>query len=339
MIDSPNGRFKVTSKEGTIYDVSIGYDNNLEKIKHYKKNDDKLIEEVSSVGFTYDSLMSVIENKTLYEGDYDKQIFTGDDLVVLNDSCRYIDNYIKVYSNDDEYLPSEINLEKTNYTVKYKDETFYIVCKRAETLSASRLMKKISDGYYEEFSTITEDTIIEEVFGNVNINDLVGGNNFSFYSHYAGGKVSYGNLISDYKNGLLEPVRDLDLTKTININNGDYLTVQHDGVIHNVIYNGSNVITIGELIGDLDSLDKFNPSNLKEFRHIGLYIFGSTDCEKWGFIGGVERSGKNMRDILTKIERMSVKYIKLVFVGNISDKSHIDSIEMQASRKYNNKIR
>ena len=78
------------------------------------------------------------------------------------------------------------------------------------------------------------------------------------------------------------------------------------------------------------------------YRNTHAEFFGYCDTYYAPFItpsDNEKNSRKNMRDILTKIERMSVKYIKLVFVGNISDKSHIDSIEMQASRKYNNKIR
>jgi hypothetical protein len=76
-------------------------------------------------------------------------------------------------------------------------------------------------------------------------------------------------------------------------------------------------------------------------KHLGIYVFGSLDCENWAYIGGKEVScrHKTIRNIGCQVERMGAKYLRVLFVGNIGKGSKIDSLEISAMRKYSNKIR
>jgi hypothetical protein len=75
--------------------------------------------------------------------------------------------------------------------------------------------------------------------------------------------------------------------------------------------------------------------------HLGIYVFGSLDCEKWTYIGGNEVSCgyKTVRDIGCKVERMGAKYMRVLFVGKLKKGSKIDAIEISSVKKYENKIR
>ena len=75
--------------------------------------------------------------------------------------------------------------------------------------------------------------------------------------------------------------------------------------------------------------------------HLGIYVFGSLDCEKWTYIGGNEVSCeyKTIRDIGCKVERMGAKYLRVLFVGKLNKGSKIDTIEISSTKKYENKIR
>lgn len=75
--------------------------------------------------------------------------------------------------------------------------------------------------------------------------------------------------------------------------------------------------------------------------HLGIYVFGSLDCEKWTYIGGNEVSCgyKTVRDIGCKVERMGAKYMRVLFVGKLKKGSKIDTIEISSIKKYDNKIR
>jgi hypothetical protein len=76
-------------------------------------------------------------------------------------------------------------------------------------------------------------------------------------------------------------------------------------------------------------------------KHLGIYVFGSLDCENWAYIGGKEVScrHKTIRNLGCQVERMGAKYLRVLFVGNIGKGSKIDSLEISAMRKYANKIR
>jgi len=77
-------------------------------------------------------------------------------------------------------------------------------------------------------------------------------------------------------------------------------------------------------------------------RKAGLYVLGSIDGEKWMFIGGSEYShiSQNTNDIGTTIERLSIKYIMVIYASknNVVD-TKIDNIEISSNEKYNDKTR
>jgi hypothetical protein len=208
-----------------------------------------------------------------------------------------------------------------------------------ESISVDDLLGRMASGYYDSITFVTDDTMIDGLTGNVTIVDKILNIEYSFYSNYADGRISYGELKDDHDNGRLENVWDVDYDYPLPMQNGKPYVITHKGEIYKIIYTGGD-ITIREL------LEKLNNSYYQEYtkslstnKHIGLYVLGSIDCNQWGFLGGTERKGFDLTDIITKIERLSVKYIKLVFVGHISHQSHIDGIELQASNKYDNKIR
>lgn len=74
---------------------------------------------------------------------------------------------------------------------------------------------------------------------------------------------------------------------------------------------------------------------------IGLYVFASNDTERWMYIGGSERRKTTapIVDIGTTVERVSCKYIMIVFVGNLTRDSYIGHIEINNKMKYNLKLR
>ena len=74
---------------------------------------------------------------------------------------------------------------------------------------------------------------------------------------------------------------------------------------------------------------------------IGIYVFGSLDCEKWAYLGGNEVSCKyeTIRNIGCKIERMGAKFLRVLFVGKLLGDSTIEYLEISSIRKYSNKIR
>lgn len=75
--------------------------------------------------------------------------------------------------------------------------------------------------------------------------------------------------------------------------------------------------------------------------HIGIYVFGSLDCEKWTYIGGneIKCSYETIRNIGCKVERMGVKYMRVLFVGKLRKGSKIDTISISSAKKYASKIR
>lgn len=78
-----------------------------------------------------------------------------------------------------------------------------------------------------------------------------------------------------------------------------------------------------------------------EENHLGIYVFGSLDCEKWAYIGGNEVSCKHktIRNIGCKVERMGAKYMRVLFVGKLKKGSKVDTLEISSTKKYSNKIR
>lgn len=292
-------------------------------------------------GFDYEQIISM-RNKGLYLEDTDAVVNYAYDIWVYNDS-QHVQNISDILRKKTDKLTiySLLYLESGYYKVNYQGESYKIYYNNDgnQSIIVSEFLENIKNEVYEKYIPIQSDTIIDGMIGNVTVNDEVSGYNFSFFSHYKNGKATYGQLMIDYYNGLLEPIREIDKDKLLRLDNGAYLEVVYNGKPHYVIYSGSNVISVGEFIDSLDTYSKFDITNKRQHKHIGLYVYGSTDCNQWGFLGGIERAGENLSDILTKEERISVKYIKLVFVGNISADSHIDAIEVQAYKKYNNKIR
>jgi hypothetical protein len=78
-----------------------------------------------------------------------------------------------------------------------------------------------------------------------------------------------------------------------------------------------------------------------EDNHLGIYVFGSLDCEKWAYIGGNEVSCKHktIRNIGCKVERMGAKYLRVLFIGKLKKGSKVDTLEISSTKKYSNKIR
>lgn len=78
-----------------------------------------------------------------------------------------------------------------------------------------------------------------------------------------------------------------------------------------------------------------------EDNHLGIYVFGSLDCEKWAYIGGNEVSCKykTIRNIGCKVERMGAKYLRVLFIGKLKKGSKVDTLEISSTKKYPNKIR
>ena len=290
-----------------------------------------------------ESVRVVLSNNAYYKATIDN--ITKDFIYEGETRVYTYEEFIEYFNSYNTPLPlySPRNLELTdgrNYRVTYKDSIDYIITYYGiNNIKTETLLKNIENGMYTNLRLITNDSIIDNLIGNVVIRDFIGGYTFSFYSNYKNGQATYGQLISDFRNGMLEEISKYDLERKLNISNGTFISVDYEGQHYDIIYTGSNVITVGEFINNLNNYQTFNKNILNIKKYIGLYVFGSIDCHKWGFIGGVERKGQNLCDIIAKIERMSVKYIKLVFVGNISKDSHIDSIEVQSQVKYENKIR
>ncbi len=72
--------------------------------------------------------------------------------------------------------------------------------------------------------------------------------------------------------------------------------------------------------------------------HVGIYVYGSNDSHAWAYIGGTEKKGE-VYDLGTTIERMTVKYLMVVFVGRLHDDSYINELEIMGDTKYNYKLR
>lgn len=78
-------------------------------------------------------------------------------------------------------------------------------------------------------------------------------------------------------------------------------------------------------------------ATIKENLHYaGLYVFGSLDAEHWALIGGKEKllSNNRFHDLGCDTHRVSVKYLMVVFVGNLSMESHIDLLEISSREKW-----
>lgn len=330
--------YRVTDKEGNTFELSPM----LHLVDELSKSPNGLgIDLILYRGFDYEQIIAM-RNKGLYVKDTDVVVNYTYDLWIYNSSqhMQNVNDVLK-YKTDLLTIFSLLTLESGYYQVNYREESYKIYYNNPDNQSivVSEFLENIKDEVYDEYIPIQSDTIIDDMIGNVTVNDEVSGYNFSFFSNYKDGKATYSQLITDYSNGLLEPIRDVDIDKLLRLDNGSYLEVIYNNKLHYVIYSGSNVISVGNFIKSLDTYNKFDINNIRQYKHIGLYIYGSIDCVKWGFLGGIERAGENLSDVLTKIERISVKYIRLVFVGNISSDSHIDAIEIQVSKKYNNKIR
>lgn len=75
--------------------------------------------------------------------------------------------------------------------------------------------------------------------------------------------------------------------------------------------------------------------------YAGLYVFGSLDGNHWTPIGAEEKllSNNRFHDIGCRTHRVSVRYLMVVFAGNLSADSHIDGLEITSDVKYNNKLK
>ncbi len=75
--------------------------------------------------------------------------------------------------------------------------------------------------------------------------------------------------------------------------------------------------------------------------YAGLYVFGSLDGEHWMPIGGTEKllSYNRFHDLGCRTHRVSVRYLMVVFAGNLDTDCHIDDIEITDETRYNNKLK
>ncbi len=75
--------------------------------------------------------------------------------------------------------------------------------------------------------------------------------------------------------------------------------------------------------------------------YVGLYVFGSLDGEHWMPIGGTEKllSYNRFHDLGCRTHRVSVRYLMVVFAGDLDTDCHIDGIEITNETKYNNKLK
>lgn len=287
--------------------------------------------------FFYDDLIKYLESEELQPiQNKPKLFFYSAETKQFTEDELY--RYLKSHSfKTPAYLPYELRLDNPSYLKVILDDeelsnVYYV---GNNIIMTDVFIDKIKSNQFKRFELISSDTVIEGLVENVNVRDL-DGTEFSFYSNYPNGKTTYGNLINDYYNNALEQPRKYKGDKEFNISTGTVVRLFHDNVHISFIYKGKNAITLEDLI--VYSATAERPP-ISFDKHIGLYVYGSNDGNRYGLLGGEERTGSGMIDILSKIERLSVKYIRLVFVGNISSKSHIDSIEIQAMNKYDNKIR
>jgi len=75
--------------------------------------------------------------------------------------------------------------------------------------------------------------------------------------------------------------------------------------------------------------------------YAGLYVFGSLDGEHWMPIGGTEKllSYNRFHDLGCRTHRVSVRYLMVVFAGDLDTDCHIDGVEITNETKYNNKLK
>lgn len=75
--------------------------------------------------------------------------------------------------------------------------------------------------------------------------------------------------------------------------------------------------------------------------YAGLYVFGSLDGEHWMPIGGTEKllSYNRFHDLGCRTHRVSMRYLMVVFAGDLDTDCHIDDIEISDNSKYNNKLK
>jgi hypothetical protein len=79
--------------------------------------------------------------------------------------------------------------------------------------------------------------------------------------------------------------------------------------------------------------------NVKELTKSGFYVFGSIDGNSYSFMRGVQPDADGtFFDILVKRIPASVRYIIIVFAGQLKD-SEITSLEIDFEEKYSNKLR
>lgn len=76
--------------------------------------------------------------------------------------------------------------------------------------------------------------------------------------------------------------------------------------------------------------------------YASLLVMGSLDGEIWQPIGVKERRwdyGNLFHDIGCVTDKVSCKYLMIIFTGNLKKNSHIDGIELTIDNQYNNKLR
>lgn len=105
----------------------------------------------------------------------------------------------------------------------------------------------------------------------------------------------------------------------------------------NIYIEANEFIDAATFVGKIESgsYKSWSTDELKA----GCYLFGSYDNKKWALLGARERDG-DFRDIGLIAYRTDCKYFRLLFVGQLADKSSIEYIEQIVSdRMYRTKIR
>lgn len=79
--------------------------------------------------------------------------------------------------------------------------------------------------------------------------------------------------------------------------------------------------------------DLYNGNN-----YTRLMLYGSQDCYRWKYLGGVDRGG-SFNDLSLNSFHTSCKYFRVVYIGTPFYSTRFDSIEIHIGEKYNSKPR
>lgn len=79
--------------------------------------------------------------------------------------------------------------------------------------------------------------------------------------------------------------------------------------------------------------DLYNGNN-----YTRLMLYGSQDCYRWKYLGGIDRGG-SFNDLSLNSFHTSCKYFRIVYIGTPFYSTRFDSIEIHIGEKYKSKPR